>query len=955
MNIQETEKEVLKFWKKAKIFEQTLTKKAPKGEYVFYDGPPFATGLPHYGHIVASIIKDVVPRFWTMNGFCVERKWGWDCHGLPIENIVEKELKTKSKKDIEKLGVDKFNETCKTKVLTYVEEWKKVIKKLGRWVDMENPYKTMDLDFMESVWWVFKQIYDKGLVYKGYRAMHICPRCETTLSQSEITEGYKDVKDLSIVAKFKLADQENTSILAWTTTPWTLIGNVALAVGKNITYVEVKSSDENFILAKEKLKETFKDKYYKIVKEFKGKDLVGKKYKPLFDYYADDKTLENRENGWKVYAGDFVTTEEGTGVVHIAPAFGEDDMTLGEKYKLPFVQHVGMDGFIEKKAKDFAELHVKPKDNLIATDLEILKKLGEKGLFFSKEKYTHSYPHCWRCDTPLLNYATSSWFVDVTKIKKQMLETAKKINWTPTHIKKGRWGNWLKGARDWSISRQRFWASVIPIWECECGERKVIGSIKELEKLSGKKVNNLHKHVVDKITFKCKCGKQMKRVPDVLDCWFESGAMPYAQLHYPFENKKKFEQNFLAQFIAEGADQTRCWFYYLHVLSNAINNQESFKNVIVNGIVLAEDGKKMAKKLNNYPDPTLLMEKYGADALRYYLLTSPVMLADNLNFAEQGVKEAYRKVNMILLNVYNFYAEVSKKINSKKISSKNVLDVWIISRLNELIKEVTEHMKTYNLPLSTRPLAVFVEDLSTWYLRLSRERLNENDSDAVNTLGFVLENLSKTIAPFMPFLAENLWQRLNQHDFKENKKSVHLESWPKADVKKINKKIIEEVKVVREIVSLALRERDVAKISLKQPLQKIEIKAPELQKKYFDIILAEVNIKKIDFKKSKTLSVKLDFKITPELEAEGYARELSRKVQAFRKKIGLEKKDKIKLLIFTDDKFKKILEEQKDFIQKRTNSTKFEINSNVTTDKERFKNKIDFQVQDKRGLIVIEE
>ncbi|MEN7982556.1 MAG: isoleucine--tRNA ligase [Nanoarchaeota archaeon] len=975
------EDKVNEFWKKAEIFKKSVDKKAPNGDYVFYDGPPFATGTPHYGHIVASIIKDVVPRFWTMNGFRVERKWGWDCHGLPIENIVEKELGSKTKKDIEKIGIDKFNNLCQSKVLGYVNDWKNVIKKLGRWADMDNPYRTMDLKFMESIWWVFKEIYDKGLVYEGYCSMHICPRCETTLSQSEVSEGYKDVKDLSVVAEFRLADEENTSILAWTTTPWTLIGNVALAVGKDIDYVKVglapegvprnisqkeiftKGKNKKYILAKEKLEEIFSDKKYKILKEFKGKDLVGKKYKPLFDYYANDKNLENRENGWNIYVGDFVTTEEGTGIVHIAPAFGEDDMKLGEKNNLPFVQHVSMDGIIKKEVKDFAGLNVKPINDYVSTDLEIIKYLAKKDLVFTKKKYEHSYPHCWRCDTPLLNYATSSWFVNVIKMKKRMLEFAKKINWSPGHIKKGRWGNWLKGARDWSISRQRFWASVIPIWKCGCGEIKVIGSVKELEKLSGKKVVDLHKHVVDKIMFNCsKCRKKMKRIPDVLDCWFESGAMPFAQLHYPFENKSKFEKNFPAQFIAEGADQTRAWFYYLHILATGVKDVQAFNNVIVNGIVLAEDGKKMSKKLQNYPDPSVLMEKYGADALRYYLLTSSVMLADNLNFSEKGVQEALRKNIMTLLNVVNFYEEVithrPREVGKddlavedfEKKSPDNLLDKWILSRLGELKSEITQNMEKYDLPSATRPITGFIEDLSTWYLRQTRERLNEEDVGALSTLHEVLETLSKLIAPFMPFTAESIWQKLTGNNFKDKNKSVHLESWPKAD-EQIDKNLLEEMKKVREIVSLGLMQRDKNHVGLKWPLNKVTICSEKI-KNYDKIIMGQLNVKNIEFKSGKNLRVELDFNLTSELEAEGYARELSRHVQAFRKKIGLQKKDKIELFIFIDEEFKNILEKQKQFIKERTNSKRLNLES-VTTGKEKFKNKTDFKIKDKRGMIVI--
>ncbi|EKE12027.1 MAG: hypothetical protein ACD_14C00039G0003, partial [uncultured bacterium] len=620
-SLPEMEKEILKFWQENKIFEKTLENRKDAQEYTFYDGPPFATGTPHYGHIVASAMKDVVPRYWTMRGFHVDRKWGWDCHGLPIENIVEKELGSKSKSEIEALGVEKFNELCRSKVLKYVDEWKVVINRMGRWADMDNAYKTMDLSYMESVWWVFKELWDKGLIYEGYRSMHVCPRCETTLSQMEVSEGYIDVKDLSVIAKFELIDEPNVSVLAWTTTPWTLIGNVALAVNPDIDYVYVETvntekngefKDEIFVVAKDRVNDLFKDKKIEIVREISGSQLVGKKYKPLFDYYANPET-QNFANGWKIVGGDFVGAEDGTGVVHIAPAFGEDDLALGQKDNLPFVQHVGMDGVIKKEAGEFAGLHVKPAGDHTTTDVEIIKYLAKKGLLFAKEKYEHSYPHCWRCDTPLINYATSSWFVKVSEIKPAALNLAKEINWSPENIKEGRFGKWLEGARDWSISRQRFWASVIPIWRCECGEMKVFGSVMELEAASGQKVDDLHKHIVDKIVLPCdKCGSEMHRVPDVLDTWFDSGSMPFAQQHYPFENNEKFDENFPADFIAEGVDQTRAWFYYQHIIATAIKQSPAFKNVIVNGTVLAEDGKKMSKRYKNYPDPMLMFDKYGA-------------------------------------------------------------------------------------------------------------------------------------------------------------------------------------------------------------------------------------------------------------------------------------------------------------------------------------------------------
>ena len=922
------EEDVLKFWNSAKIFEQSLKKDAPHGDYVFYDGPPFATGTPHYGHLVASIMKDVVPRYFTMQGYRVERKWGWDCHGLPIENIVEKELGTKTKKEIEVLGVSKFNDLCRSKVLTYVDEWKKIIGRLGRWADMDNAYKTMDLSYMETIWWALRQLWDQGLVYKDYRSMHICPRCETTLSQSEVAEGYHDIKDLSCIAKFELTDEPGTYVLAWTTTPWTLIGNVALAVGEEIKYVKVKLENNFYILAKERLAEIMKDKIYEVVKTLDGDELVGKAYKPLFDYYAADPKLDNRPNGWKIYHADFVTTTDGTGVVHIAPAFGEDDMNLGKAKKLPFVQHVGLDGVFKPEVKDFLGLHVKPIKDHTSTDVEIIKYLSVKGLLFHKEKYEHSYPHCWRCDTPLINYATSSWFVKVTKIKPALLDYAEKINWSPDYIKNGRFGNWLEGARDWSISRQRFWASAIPIWECACGERMMIGSVKELEDLTGQKITDIHKDKVDPLTFPCqKCGGTMKRITDVIDCWFESGSMPYAQLHYPFENKEKFEANFPAQFIAEGADQTRAWFYYLHVLAGGLKKTHGFNNVIVNGIVLAEDGKKMSKRLQNYPDPAGVMEKYGADALRSYLLASPVMQAENLNFSEKGVSEALRKNLMILWNVYKFYEMYAADAKEIKGESKNILDQWILAKLNLLIKEVTAAMESYNLPKAMRPITEFNDELSTWYLRRSRDRFkaeDENDKqNALTTMKYVLTELAKLIAPFMPFMAENLWQKVTGHNFKEENKSVHLEKWPVAakNGKKIEAALV-NMDLTRHIVELGLAKRDVAGIKIRQMLAKITIETKEkLAPEYNYLISDELNVQTVVFAKASDdqISVELDTVITPELKQEGLKREIIRFINMLRKEANLSLGDRATVyFVGVSDEIKTVIAKMKVGILRET-------------------------------------
>ena len=925
LSFSEIEKQIIKFWKENQIFEKSVKKDAPKGDYVFYDGPPFATGTPHYGHLVASLMKDIVPRYFTMQGYRVERRWGWDCHGMPIENIVEEKLGLKTKKDIENIGVDKFNETCRQSVLTYAEEWKKVIERFGRWVDMDNAYRTMDPDYMETIWWVFKELWDKGLIYEDYKAMHICPRCETTLSQFEVSEGYKDVEDLAVTAKFELKNEPKTYVLAWTTTPWTLIGNVALAIGENIEYVkfEIKNSqnlDGVYIASRnyfEKLKTKFENEKSQaslnFIESVPVEKLVNQNYLPLFDYYLE-KPLANKEKLYTIQTADFVTVEDGTGVVHIAPAFGEEDMMLGKEKKLPFIQHVGLDGRFKEEVVDFKGLPVKPKEAPTSTDEKVIEFLRKKNLVFDVERYTHSYPHCWRCESPLLNYATTSLFVKVTEIKPQLLKNAEIINWVPAHLKEGRFGKWLEGAKDWAISRQRYWGSVIPLWVCEnCGEKKVVGSIEELEKLSGKKIKDLHKHFIDPITFKCeKCGGTMKRIPDVLDCWFESGSMPYAQMHYPFENKDKFEKNFPAEFIAEGVDQTRAWFYYLHVLATALKNSAAFKNVIVNGIVLAEDGKKMSKHLKNYTDPYDVLEKYSADAVRYYLTTSQVMKAEDLCFSEKEVDEVFKKVILILLNVLSFYKLYAGDETKELILPlDNVLDIWIVTRLELMKKEMTDAYNEYDLPKANRPIAEFINDLSTWYVRRSRERFKEGDKKAVNTLRYVLMELSKLMAPVMPFLAEYLYKEL-----KGEKESVHLEDWPKVNESLINKETIERMKKTREAVEIGLALRSEAQIKIRQPLKQIQFADEELfNQLYEELVKEELNVYEI------ALGPKnwIDTEISPELEEEGIFRELTRKINQLRKEEKLSIEDKDVVLEFNTDseKVKNVIEKFKEEIKKK--------------------------------------
>ncbi len=950
-DIAKREEEVLAFWNENKIFEKSVECPAgacptPDGvrEYTFYDGPPFATGAPHYGHLLQSFVKDAVPRYKTMRGYRVKRQWGWDCHGLPIENIVEKELGISGREEVLKIGIKKFNDTCREKIFEYADIWEKVIPRIGRWADMENAYKTMDTDYMESEWWAFKELYDKGLVYEDYRSIHICPRCETTLSQSEVTEGYKDIKDLSVTVKFELVDEPNTFVLAWTTTPWTLPGNVALAVGPDIEYVKVESEEEKYILAKKKVEEVFEGKEYKVVEDVKMEDLIGKVYTPPFNYYIEDTSIENKENGWKIYAADFVTDEDGTGVAHEAPAFGADDLALAQSVGLPVIQHVSIDGKVKQEVTDFAGLHVKEKDNHQATDIEIIKYLAHNGLLFDKKKIEHSYPHCWRCDTPLLNYATTSWFVAVEKMKKDLLEYAKGINWSPKHIKEGRWGNWLEGARDWSISRNRFWANTMPVWRCEkegCDAETVVGSIDELEELSGVRVNDLHKDVVDEVMWKCSCGGEMRRIPDVLDTWFNSGSVPYSTLHYPFENKEEFEKRMPVDFIAEAQDQTRAWFYYQHVLAGGLFGSRAFNNCIVTGMVLAEDGKKMSKKLQNYPDPMYMIDTYGADAMRLYILSSPVVRTEALNFSEKEVGEVARKIFGRLVNVYEFYAlykddpvrtdgsgePTSNGVNDSD-KSEHVLDKWIIARLRQLHGEVTEAMENYELDKATRPFADFVDDLSTWYVRRSRDRYKGEDEggkrEALETTRFVLRKLSKLLAPFAPFHGDWLWQQTKRSGDAE---SVHLTNW--CSSREYDVQVLEEMSEVRKVVSLALDARKEADVKVRQPLASLKFSIFNFQfsknkEQLFSIIADEVNVKEVISDENLDKDVELDLNITPELKEEGDFRELLRGIQAERKKANLKPGDMTKLKITAPKETQELARKYQDEIIKQAFVSEFE-------------------------------
>ncbi len=1167
--VAEREEQILEFWRQNQTFKKTLKKPSPKGpfgwaqgkEFTFYDGPPFATGLPHYGHILAGTIKDVVPRFKTMQGYHVPRRWGWDCHGLPVENEVEKELGFKTKKEILDFGIAKFNAKAKETVMRYANEWRRIIPRLGRWVDMDNDYRTMDASYTESVWWAFKKLFEQGLIVEGFKPMHLCPRCETTLSNFEVTQGYKEITDTSVYVRFALRSAPGTFLVAWTTTPWTLPGNVALAVNPDLPYafIEITASNapewrtgdiyitnaseailrkifgtDSFVFDPVAKVGSFVSRgqavSFSSAKGVKGRELVGQSYLPLFGYSVD-ATLPNRERGWHVYSADFVTAEDGTGIVHIAPAFGADDYELAVKEHLPFIQHIATDGTFKKEITDFAGLQAKPKGNPKETDEKIIAYLSAHGGVIRSEPHTHDYPHCWRCDTPLLNFAAPSWFVRVTELREQLTAENTKVKWVPREVGQYRFGNWLKDAKDWAISRSRFWGAPIPVWRCErCRTIKAVGSLEEIRKGSNgaitrvvllrhgeseknlknisdrspnaypltrqgraqakeaarqihamgevdavfsspvlraketarciadafqKKVEvheelmevdsgewdgrrddepkvlaerkarqtlspeayyrskrgttgesweevetrmkkgfdallakhaggsivlvshegpivfllkaldnlsfeeadrffkkdliggyaepivlyvdsrtgkefDLHRPFIDYLLLSCdECARTtgagknlMRRVPEVFDCWFESGAMPFAQAHYPFNSiqGKPFAQGdfqpksgwfkkargFPAHFIAEGLDQTRGWFYSLLVLGTALFKKSPFNAVVVNGTVLAENGAKMSKRLKNYPDPMEVVDKYGADALRFYLLSSPVVRGEDMRFSERGVDEVSKKVFNRLDNVLQFYLlyassqpttpPANRRAGNYQLpTTPSVLDQWIVARLNQLIAEVTTSLEAYELDKASRPIGEFVDDLSTWYLRRSRERIKgdalEEKEAALQTLRFVFVELSKVMAPFAPFFAEYLFQSLHATRSTLNAPtSVHLENWPvvSSKFKVQSSKVLEEMEEVRKIVSLGLEARAKAGVKVRQPLQKLKVKSEKLKVtgELRNLIQEEVNVKEVVVGATLQAEVELDTTLTPELKDEGQFRELMRFVQEMRKTKG---------------------------------------------------------------------
>jgi isoleucyl-tRNA synthetase len=1147
------EEAVQAFWREHDTFQKSVAAPAgaePIGTFTFYDGPPFATGLPHYGHILAGTIKDAIPRFWTMNGYRVERKWGWDCHGLPLENLIEKRLGLATKRDIEAYGIKNFNEAARDAVLEYADDWRTIIPRMGRWADMDDDYKTMDSTYTESVWWVFKQLHEKGLVFEGFKTMHLCPRCGTTLSNFEVNQGYKDIKDIAVTVPLKLIDDaDGASLLVWTTTPWTLPGNLMAAVNEAFTYAKVRVTIEDteqlVILAKERLAQLGTDSY-EIVEEMPGSDLVGRRYQPPFPWIKEvfdgfreqEKTAskgstavgevperqffeawDNSVNAFIIRHADYVELgEDGTGAVHIAPAYGEDDMMLAQQHGVPIVHHVDEAGHFKPWVTDFAGQLVKPKDDdttsitHLDADIEIVKALKATGSLFRKENITHSYPHCWRCDTPLLNYATTSWFVDVPSIREQLVANNNEVNWVPEHVGRNRFGKWLEGARDWAVSRQRYWGAPLPIWKnSETCEYKVIGSLAELQEYvpparntylamrHGEAESNLerlvssdptrpddltetgraqavaaakalqandqaidlvitspfartrataelvretlglqpeslieheaigetrvpseyegqpwanlseffatpelqydnpqyagestvdlkrragaffaeieaahqgknillvthkgmiralktvaeamdrdssmreqvseienaevvplpyqafphndnyeldfHRPYIDEVVLE-EDGVQLERVPDVFDCWFESGSMPYAQHGVPNRlSVEDFESNmFPADFISESVDQTRGWFYSLMVLGTALFGVSPFKNSVTNGLVLAEDGRKMSKSLQNYPDPVELVHRQGADTMRFYLLSSPIIRGEDLNFSEKEVAELQRKNIGRLHNVlalYETYAGEGGERTAARDDSNNVLDTWIIARLNELIAESTVGYQNYELDRATRPLTDFIDDLSVWYVRRSRERLKSADADdrdaALGTLRYVLQHTALVMAPAMPFYAEHLWRAVRSEDDAE---SVHLAAWPTAGA--VDAELLTRMQETRSVVTEALQARTKAGIKVRQPI--LSVFGPELTAAYAEIVLDELNAKAYEPAPQVSISTEL----TPELLAEGAVRELMRAVQSARKTAGLQPHDRITLNVETDETGQAAIDAHSDLVR----------------------------------------
>ena len=882
MNFVEREKEIEKFWRDNDIFKKSMENRKEGETYTFYDGPPTANGKPHIGHVLTRVIKDMIPRYQTMKGKMVPRKAGWDTHGLPVELEVEKLLGLDGKEQIEEYGLDPFIKKCKESVWKYKGMWEDFSETVGFWADMDNPYVTYDDNFIESEWWALKQIWDKKLLYKGFKIVPYCPRCGTPLSSHEVAQGYKDVKERSAIARFKVKD-EDAYILAWTTTPWTLPSNVALCVNPDETYVKVKAGDGYTYYMAEALLDSVLGKLadeengvkaYEILETYKGSDLENKEYEPLFDF-AKDIIAKQHKKAYYVTCDTYVTMGDGTGVVHIAPAFGEDDAQVGRKYDLPFVQLVNGKGEMTEETP-YAGVFCKKADPMVLKDLE------EKGLLFDAPKFEHSYPHCWRCDTPLIYYARESWFIKMTAVKDDLVRNNNTVNWIPESIGKGRFGDWLENIQDWGISRNRYWGTPLNVWECECGHQECIGSRAELAEKSGNPDAaqvELHRPYIDAVTINCPdCGKEMHRVPEVIDCWFDSGAMPFAQHHYPFENKEVFEQQFPAKFISEAVDQTRGWFYSLMAESTLLFNKAPYENVIVLGHVQDENGQKMSKSKGNAVDPFEALEQYGADAIRWYFYINSAPWLPN-RFHGKAVQEGQRKFMSTLWNTYAFYvlyAEIDQFDATKYILDYEklpVMDKWLLSKLNTLVKTVDENLGNYRIPEAARALDSFVDEMSNWYVRRSRDRfwakgMEQDKINAYMTLYTALVTVAKTAAPMIPFMTEDIYQNLVRNLDPSAPESIHLCDFPVANEQHIDKELEDNMEAVLKIVVIGRACRNTANIKTKQPIGKMYVKADFALSEYFvEIIEDELNVKSVEFTEDVSAFTSYTFK--PQLRTVG--------------------------------------------------------------------------------------
>lgn len=907
VSLSELEEEIIKIWKKENTFEKSLEKDSPKGDWTFLDGPPFVSGMPHYGSLLSSLAKDVFCRYYSMKGYRVRRVWGWDGHGLPVENKVEGELGIKSKKDIEeKIGVKEFIEKCLYYVDHVSNEWEWYVDHIGRWADFKNAYKTWDKDYMESVMWVFSQMYKKDYIYKGIKVSLYCPHCATPISNFEVAmdaDNYKDMEDFGTTYKYELKDEKNVYILAWSTTPWNKIVTPALAVNPKLTYVKVKQDDGTYILAKSTIKLLDKKGKYEVIEEFKGSKLIGSKFIPHYDYYKH--RIDEGKKAFEIIGGDFVTAEEGTGVVTIA-VYGEEDLRAMNEQNIHKEVHLDEEGNVKDDVPLFGGMYYLKANKAVNEDL------NKRDLIYHDEKITHSVPLCWRCHTRLYYAPINAWYVDIQKLKKQLIESNKDVNWFPKHFKNGRFLKSLESAPDWNISRNRYWGSPVPVWECTCGERFVPESIKELEEESGKKIENLHKPDIDEVKVKCrKCGKDVKRVAEVLDSWIEAGSASFGERHYPFDKSEALEKFYPPDFIAEYTGQIRAWFYVLHVIANALSlrgDGENYlsRNVLVEGVILGTDGRKMSKNYNNYPDPRELIGKYGGDALRLYLLGSPVMHGEDIIISEEQYRQQVKGMLLILWNTYNFfisYANVDSWNREKRTTSENVLDKWILSLLHRLIKDTTKDLDNYDSVGAISKIGKFIDEFSTWYVRRSRDRVgptaeDENSKNAFYSTTYeVLVNLCKVIAPIAPFTVEEIYRNLTDGQ------SVHLADWPEFDKSLISEDLEKEMVDAKEVSSLMHMRRKINSLSVKIPLKKASYMGPrELSKNVIEIVEEESNIEELEYEgKADVFEAGGDserFVSTKNQDIEaGDARKLIRQIQQERKVLGTTLDERVDVVL----------------------------------------------------------